>query len=66
MREGFCAYSFSLETLDSASETLLKGVIEELPDKAIHTFAAFTKILFCKNQMTFLECDLCGLFIVVY
>jgi hypothetical protein len=65
MREGFCAYSFSLETLDSASETLLKGVIEELPDKAIHTFAAFTKILFCRNEMTFSGVILCSLFIVV-
>ncbi len=50
---GFCPYRFFLETLDSASGTLLKGVIAGLPDKAIHTFEAFTKILFCRNQMIF-------------
>src|SRR5689334_15339148 len=32
MWEGYCAYSFSLETLDSASGTLLNRVIAGLPD----------------------------------
>jgi len=50
MREGFCAYSFSLETLDSASGTLLNRVISKLPDKAIHTFEAFTKILILRER----------------